>query len=275
MRTERRNPSKGRPVLEVIDKGSSTESHPVPLLFVHGGWHGAWCWDEHFLDFFADKGYRAVALSLRNHGNSPPVKRMRRCSLAKFVDDVVSVADKLPSPPIVVGHSFGGLIVQKYLEFHEAPAGVLLGSVSSRGAGGFFVRQAKRHPLSFVRSIITGKSLHSLRTPERVRQHFYSAGTPESDVVRYTAALGEEYGGRLVLDLSMLNLPKPERITTPMLVLGAELDACITVAETQTTARAYGTEAQIFPNMGHNMMLELGWQAVGERIDGWLVDQGL
>ena len=60
-----------RPMLEVIDKGSATESHPVPLLFVHGAGHAAWCWDEHFLDFFADKGFRAVAVSLRGHGASP------------------------------------------------------------------------------------------------------------------------------------------------------------------------------------------------------------
>ena len=137
------------------------------------------------------------------------------------------------------------------------------------------MREAKRHPLSFVRSIITGKSLHSLKTPERAREHFYSAGVPESEVVRYAAALCEEHGGRLTLDVSVLNLPKPERVTTPLLVLGAELDACVTEAETQTTARAYGTEAQIFPNMGHNMMLEPRWQAVAERIDGWLTARGL
>jgi pimeloyl-ACP methyl ester carboxylesterase len=57
-------------MLEVIDKGSGSEAHPAPLLFVHGGWHGAWCWDEHFLRFFADKGYQALAVSLRGHGNS-------------------------------------------------------------------------------------------------------------------------------------------------------------------------------------------------------------
>jgi pimeloyl-ACP methyl ester carboxylesterase len=54
-------------MLEVIDKGSSTESHPAPLLFVHGGCLSAWCWDDHFLDFFADNGYRAIALNLRGH----------------------------------------------------------------------------------------------------------------------------------------------------------------------------------------------------------------
>ena len=52
--------------LEVIAKGRTGESHPVPLLFVHGALHAAWCWDEHFLDFFADKGYHALALSLRD-----------------------------------------------------------------------------------------------------------------------------------------------------------------------------------------------------------------
>jgi pimeloyl-ACP methyl ester carboxylesterase len=50
-------------MLEVIDKGRCTDAHPVPLLFVHGAWHGAWCWDEHFLDLFADKGYRALAVN--------------------------------------------------------------------------------------------------------------------------------------------------------------------------------------------------------------------
>jgi pimeloyl-ACP methyl ester carboxylesterase len=262
-------------MLEAIDKGAVSESHPVPLLFVHGGWHGAWCWEEHFLDFFADKGYRAVALSLRNHGNSPAIKRMWTTSLANFVDDVGSVADTLSPPPVVVGHSFGGLIVQKYLESHEAPAGVLLGSLSSRGAGGFFVREAKRHPLSFVRAMITGKSAHLVKTPERARAHFYSAGVPESDVIRYAAALGEEHGGRLFLDLFALDLPKPERISTPLLVLGAELDACVTEAETRATARAYGTDAEFFPGMGHNMMLEPHWRMVAERIDGWLGTQGL
>jgi pimeloyl-ACP methyl ester carboxylesterase len=47
-------------MLEVIDKGSVSDVHPVPLLFVHGAWHAAWCWDEYFLDFFAENGYRWV-----------------------------------------------------------------------------------------------------------------------------------------------------------------------------------------------------------------------
>ena len=56
--------------LEVISKYPAGAARPTPLLFVHGAWHGAWCWDEHFLDFFAAHGYAAHALSLRGHGGT-------------------------------------------------------------------------------------------------------------------------------------------------------------------------------------------------------------
>ena len=56
-----------RAMIEVIDKGCVSEFRPVPFHFVHAAWHAAWCWDEHFLSFFADKGYRALAVSLRGH----------------------------------------------------------------------------------------------------------------------------------------------------------------------------------------------------------------
>jgi pimeloyl-ACP methyl ester carboxylesterase len=129
-------------MLEVVDKGSSTESHPVPLLFVHGGCLAAWCWDDHFLDFFADNGYRAIALNLRGHGGSPVSKPLNKCTLADYVDDVRSVAATLPATPVLIGHSMGGFIVQKYLETGTTPAAVLgvVGTAANlvphRAAGG-------------------------------------------------------------------------------------------------------------------------------------------
>jgi len=63
-------------------------------------------------------------------------------------------------------------------------------------------------------------------------------------------------------------------VTTPMLVLeGADISWGRRPA--RENARAYHTEAEFLPRMGHNMMLEPGWQAVAERIDGWLAAQGL
>ena len=68
----------------------------------------------------------------------------------------------------------------------------------------------------------------------------------------------------------MWMLPKPKRVTTPLLVLGAERDRCVLPRELRATARAYRTDAEIFPRMGHNMMLEPEWAKVAERIHTWL-----
>ena len=67
-----------------------------------------------------------------------------------------------------------------------------------------------------------------------------------------------------------LNLPKPNLVTTPLLVLGAEDDVCFTQAEVRATAAAYHTEAELFPKMSHDMMLDPGWVNVAERIHAWL-----
>jgi hypothetical protein len=60
-----------------------------------------------------------------------------------------------------------------------------------------------------------------------------------------------------------------------MLVLGGELDRCITVKEVDATARAYHTEAEIFPGVAHNMMLEPDWAAVAQRIHTLLSAMGM
>jgi pimeloyl-ACP methyl ester carboxylesterase len=256
-------------MLEVIDRGCVSESHPVPLLFVHGAWHAAWCWDENFLSFFAERGYRALAVSLRGHGNSPTDKPLRACSVADFVEDISVVAASLPTPPVIIGHSMGGLIVQKYLESHDSPAGVLMTSMPPQGNLGSALRWIRQHPLHFTKMVITGKALPYISTSQLARERFFSAQTPESHVVKYAARLQED-SARVGIDCLVLSLPRPKRVTTPLLVLGADEDGAHTRKEVLATALAYCTEAEFFPNMGHNMMLEPGWAAVAERIHTWL-----
>jgi pimeloyl-ACP methyl ester carboxylesterase len=263
-------------MLDVIEKRPSHESDKAPVLFVHGAWHGAWCWDEHFLDFFAAKGYRSVAVSLRGHGKSPAPKPMQFCSMADLVDDVDSVARSLPRRPVLVGHSMGGFVVQKYLESHDAPAAVLLASAPVNGIAGFLLRRFRRHPWLTATEFAKTKTLRSIAgTPELARESFFSELTSDADVVRYTAQLVEEYLGKHVLDMLLLNLPKPDLVTVPLLVMGAEKDVCFTQQEVHATARAYHVEAEIFPKMGHDMMLESGWDAVAERIHEWLETRDL
>ncbi len=260
-------------MLEVIDRGAASESHPVPLLFVHGAWHAAWCWDEHFLGYFADRGYRALAVSLRGHGGSPTDKRLRDLSFADFVTDVTAAADALPTRPVIVGHSMGGVLVQRYLELRDAPAGVLMASMPPQGYLRSGLRWIKRHPWHFAKLTASGRSLPYVSTPELARERFFSAHTPEAVVSHYAGRLQEE-SARAGLD-GLVRLPHPARVRTPLLILGAADDGAVTQDEVRATARAYGTQAHFFPSMGHNMMLEVGWGDVAQRIDSWLLDLGL
>jgi pimeloyl-ACP methyl ester carboxylesterase len=258
-------------MLEVIERAPERESGKPPVLFVHGAWHGAWCWGENFLDFFAGKGYRAVAVSLRGHGKSTAPKHPRLCSIADFVADVESVATSLPQRPVVVGHSMGGFVVQKYLESHDAPAAVLLTSVPPSGITGFLLRAFKRHPWQMAAALARMRTLRGVGgTPDLARETFLSASSSEADVARYAALLCEEYPVKIAIDMLWLNLPRPQVITVPLLVLGAEDDVCFTQQEVHSTAAAYGTEAEVFPHMCHDVMLDPGWVAAAERIHAWL-----
>jgi alpha-beta hydrolase superfamily lysophospholipase len=93
-------------------------------------------------------------------------------------------------------------------------------------------------------------------------------------VLHYAARLQED-SSRIGVDCALLSLPRPKRVTTPLLVLGAEDDGAHSRKEVLATARAYHTDAEFFPDMGHDMMLEPGWAAVAERIHSWLGEHQL
>ncbi|AQT78715.1 alpha/beta hydrolase [Mycolicibacterium litorale] len=258
-------------MLEVIAKGEATKAHPVPLLFVHGAFHGAWCWDEHFLDDFARRGYHALALDLRGHGASPLSTPINSCTVVDYVEDVHAVAGRLPVPPVVIGHSMGGFVVQKYLAEHPAPAAVLLASAPPTGIGPATVRVARRHWRDSLRTRSLSRPLDFFAAPGVSRATFYNSATPGGIVAANTARLGPESTRVLYRDLLYRDLARPKKVDTQILVLGAELDGFFTPREVAATARAYRTRAEMFARMGHNMMLEPGWEAVADRIDQWLV----
>jgi pimeloyl-ACP methyl ester carboxylesterase len=251
-------------MLEVIDKGTGD----VPLLFVHGGWHSASCWTN-FVDHFADAGYRAVAVSLRGHGGSPAGKPFHLCSMADYIDDVRTVADTLGGHPILIAHSLGGFVVQRYLESHDAQAAVLVASVPPQGVLGLAARIWTRHPWVSLRSLPVGDLAGFIGTTPLVREHLFSAHTPE-DIVESCAARVQSEAVRASLVDPLFRRVRTKRVNTPMLVLGAADDGMVTNAEVRATARAYNTDAQFFADMGHNMMQEPGWLSVAERIQAWL-----
>ena len=260
--------------LEVMTTKPDAEARARPLLFVHGMWHGAWCWAEHMMPYLAERGYASHALSLRGHAGSEGHEGLRWHSLADYVADLDQVASQLPAAPVLVGHSMGGMIVQKYLESRQVPAGVLLAAAPPAGLIPSTLRFALRHPLVFLKALLTLRMYPVVGTPDLAREALFSVDTPDEQVARHFSRLQNE-SFRAYLDMMLLSLPRPRRVTTPLLVLGAGDDMLISAGEVEATARAYGTEAEFFPDMGHDMMLEDGWQAVADRILAWLDERNL
>lgn len=242
--------------------------HPVPLLFIHGAYTAAWCWEEHFLPWFAELGYAAYAVSLSGHGGSRRKSLLDNFSIADYVADVEAVVTALPAAPVLIGHSMGGMVVQKFLERHDSPAVVLMASVPPQGLFSSAIGLMFQRPSLFedLNSLMAGghPRLESLREAlfhqpvedERMRE-YYRRCQPESH--------------RAVWDMTLFNLPRIAAMhRPPMLILGAGHDQLIPPALVEMTGRSYGLPAEIFPDLGHGMMLERDWLPVARHIAAWL-----
>ncbi|MCB2224222.1 MAG: lysophospholipase [Actinobacteria bacterium] len=249
-------------------------ARPTPLVFVHGAWHGAWCWDEHFLDHFAGHGYAAHAFSLRGHGGSANPRSLRRTRLDHYVDDLAAVVDGLDAPPVLIGHSMGGLIVQRYLAGRTLPGAVLAASVPPGGPLGTTLRMAARHPAAFARAHLTLRLWPIVGTPALAREAFFADEMPVEESDRHFARLQDE-SYFAYADMLLFRHARPGRIDTPILVVGGEADRIFTPAEVRRTAAAYGTEAVMIPGAAHDLMLGPHWPEAAACILGWLAARGI
>ena len=260
--------------LDVVDIGGETETRPHALVFVHGAWHAGWCWEQHFLSFFVEHGFRVVAPSLRGHGNSPSDKPLRMYSIADYVRDVAGVVAALPTPPVLIGHSLGGFVVQKYLEKSDAPAAVLMASTPPRGQLGSLLRSIRRHPWRSTKFAITGDPADLCGTPAGARETFFSDDAPDEVVEAFMGQVQPDSTRAVMFDTVLGDLVRTHRVRTPLLVVGGERDRLYTPADVRRTAAAYATEPVLFPGMGHELMLEPDWRIVADRIELWLALRG-
>ena len=152
------------------------------------------------MGFFAENGFRAVAVSLRTHGKSVTSQRLRTCSIADYVDDAKAAADQLDGQPVNVGHSMGGFVVQKFLESRAVPAGVLVTSAPPQGALSASLRLVRRHPWAIVKANAVGNTLDVVKTPALARDHLFCAHTPDHVVADCVARLRPE-SARAMVDM--------------------------------------------------------------------------
>jgi pimeloyl-ACP methyl ester carboxylesterase len=257
--------------MELIERlPADSGAKATPLLFVHGAWHAAWCWDEFFMPYFAGLGYACYAPSLRGHGASPGRDRLRWTRISEYVDDIADVASRLPAQPVLIGHSAGGFAVQKFLERRAAAGAILIASVPPTGAARTTLRVARKYPRKFLEVQLRLSLAPLIDTRERARELFFSASMPADQVAGYHERLQDE-SYRAFLDLVVFDLVKPKKVRrVPMLVLGGADDALFTPRQVRRTAETFGADFEIFQGMAHDLMLEPAWTDVAERMAGWL-----
>jgi pimeloyl-ACP methyl ester carboxylesterase len=234
------------------------------ILLVHGAWHGPWCWDG-FAERLRRRGHRVEAVRLRGH-DRPPGRIWHR--VHHYVQDVREAAAGCAEPPVLVGHSLGALVVQRYLERGPARAGVLLAPIPPGGTVAAVGRIAVRHPLILAKATLFLSLRPFIGSSALVREWFFTPDTPDEVVGHCMVRLQDESYPAFLETLVVL--PRPRRVHVPVLVMGAERDPFFTVGEVRRSARAYRTEAEIVPGMGHDLMLDQGWENVADRIDSWI-----
>ena len=230
-----------------------------PLLFVHGAAHGAWCFAEHWLPAAAERGFPAYAVSLRGHGGSGGARRLGRTTMREYVHDVLQTIAELPSRPVLVGHSMGGLIVQLVLERYQAKGGVLLAPAPLHGGARAFLSMARDRPSHALRTAVGGTLP---MTPEVLFE-----GLNPVEAERLSGRTGRESP----IAQWQLFVPRTTGpIRTPMLVVGTPDDRLVPLADVERAARRYGVEPLLFPGIGHDLMLDAGQDRVLAAVLDWV-----
>jgi pimeloyl-ACP methyl ester carboxylesterase len=257
--------------LEVLECRPEIESASPPVLFVHGAYAGAWTWAEHFLAYFAARGFASYAMSFRGHGESQGRDALAWHSLRDYVDDLEETIDGLEEPPVLVGHSMGAMVAMKYLERASAPAAAFLAPVPPQGLFSASLSLALSRPGLFAE--LNGLLAHGRASPEAMHRALFAGPVPAERLARYYARFQRE-SPRAIWDMTFFDLPHAWRVQrVPMLALLAERDALFPLEQSLAGFAAFRIPAEVLPEAGHAVMLEPGWQRAADRVLDWLAER--
>lgn len=251
--------------LEVLERRPADgPTGKPPLVFVHGYWQAAWCWDEYLMPDMANRGYDCFAVSLTGHGGSDG--KIRGRSIVDNVEDVYSLMARFDDPPVVIGHSMGGYTTQHYLaRRHPALAAVLVSPVPARGAWKATWKAARAHPGKFIKANLSLDIGAVVENPDHAYEYLFSPDFPRGEADRYVGRW-ERASYKTYLNL-LFSRPKIENIDVPVLIIGGDRDGLFDVAEWEETAKDLGAELRIIEGAGHQLMLEPAWSTLADEID--------
>ena len=112
-------------------------SHRHPITFIHGAWLSARSWEK-FSEFFEARGYDVSAPEWpRKEGDVEELREatdeIKGLGLDEIVDHYEEQIQGFDEPPVLIGHSFGGLIVELLLDRGLGRAGVAMSPAPPKG----------------------------------------------------------------------------------------------------------------------------------------------
>lgn len=253
------------------------EPDPIPVVFVHGLWMHASSWTP-WTDLFASRGYVPIAPGWPGDGETVEATRENPQALAGVgIRDAYrhfrTVIEALPTAPIVVGHSFGGLIAQKLLGDSLVRAAVAVAPAQFRGV--------LRVPLAQLGSVLPVLRNPLLRgrtwshTPESFHRTFANAvSREESDAIFDAHAIPAP--ARPLFEGAAANVAvgSPTKIDTrsargPLLLVAGGVDRLtpesIVGSQYAIQRRNTGaTEYSVLPDRGHSLTVDDGWREVAD-----------
>ncbi|OGP20006.1 MAG: hypothetical protein A2038_10640 [Deltaproteobacteria bacterium GWA2_57_13] len=240
-----------------------------PLVFVHGLWSGSWCWQP-WSTHFANFGWECWAVNLRGRFGERAIETLRQLTFQQCVEDLKRVIREAPFPPVVLGHSFGGLIAQKVAEEEKLSALILLSSLLPGGDPMASTRalrllRLKYLPLIWLRQTFCPDERDFSRSwlaslPERQRSDISRQMVPESSHL-----VSELFRRRVEID--------PGHFSGPVLVVGGSADRVVPVTALKALANRLGADFQHYPEHGHWILQEEGSEKVVRDIHRWLMQR--
>jgi pimeloyl-ACP methyl ester carboxylesterase len=248
------------------------------VLLVHGAWLTPLAWEQ-WRSRYERRGYTTVAPSwpfmdrpvaeLR----SDPDPRLRTLSIRQLVDHYEQTVRELPEPPILIGHSFGGLVVALLLDRGLGAAGVAIDPAPTRGIAAHptAVRTSAAVFLSwngwsrlFTMSPESFATGFAQRLPaERQLSAYERHVVPAPGRIFFQGALGIGNG---------VNYANPHR--APLLLIGADDDRTIPLPMVRSAYRKHSrspvtTTFQVFPNRSHFLIAEPRWEEIADFALDW------
>ena len=256
------------------------------IVFIHGLWIHASSWKP-WMDFFNQHGYRTLSPSWP--GDSATVAESRANPEAIANKGVVEIADSfaevitaLPEPPIVIGHSFGGLIAQVILGRGLASAAIAIDPAPMKGVWQLPF-SALRASLPVLGNPFNIKKAVSLTfsqfrygfanaIPEAEARDLYERWTiPAPARPLFQAATATFAGSE-----TQVNTANTER--GPLLITGGGRDHIAPPILGKASLKKYNssvvTEFKLFEGRGHSLIVDHGWMQIAESSLLWLNKYG-